>query len=164
MGERVRLPVVDERGKGSLRADGSRVNLMPADVSGRLARARKLVFAVLIGVYVTLPFLQIGGHPAILLDVVHRRFFLFGQTFNAQDTWLVFFLLTGVGFSLVVAAAIVGRVWCGWACPQTVFLEGVFRRIERLVEGPRTTHLRRDAGPSSFDKVWRKLVKHQVFS
>ncbi len=118
---------------------------------------------MLIGVYVTLPFLQTGGHPAVLLDVVHRRFFLFGQTFNAQDTWLVFFLLTGVGFSLVVAAAIVGRVWCGWACPQTVFLEGVFRRIERLVEGPRTTHLRRDAGPSSFDKVWRKLVKHRVF-
>jgi len=163
MGERVRLPIVDERGKGSLRADGSRVRIVPADVTGRFARARKLVFALLIGVYVTLPFVKIGGQPAILLDIARRRFFLFGQTFNAQDTWLVFFLLTGVGFSLVVAAAIVGRVWCGWACPQTVFLDGVFRRIERWLEGPRNAHLRRDAGPTTFDKVWRKVTKHAIY-
>jgi cytochrome c oxidase accessory protein FixG len=163
MGDRVRLPVVDERGKGSLRADGSRVRIVPADVSGRYARARKIVFALLIGVYVALPFVKIGGNPAILLDIARRRFFLFGQTFNAQDTWLVFFLLTGVGFSLVVAAAIVGRVWCGWACPQTVFLDGVFRRIERWIEGPRNTHLRRDAGPTDFDKIWRKFTKHAIY-
>jgi cytochrome c oxidase accessory protein FixG len=163
MADRVRLPVVDERGKGSLRADGSRVRIAPADVSGRFARARKVVFALLNGVYVALPFVKIGGNPAILLDIARRRFFLFGQTFNAQDTWLVFFLLTGVGFALVVTAAIVGRVWCGWACPQTVFLDGVFRRIERLIEGPRNVHLRRDAGPTTFDKAWRKATKHAIF-
>lgn len=163
MTEHVRLPVVDERGKGSLRTDGSRVSIVPADVKGRFATARKVAFAVLIGVYVALPFVRIHGHPALLLDIAHRQFFLFGQTFNAQDTWLVFFLLTGVGFTLVVAAAVIGRVWCGWACPQTVFLDGVFRRIERWIEGPRNTHLRRDAGPMSFDKLWRKLLKHAIF-
>jgi len=163
MSEHVRLPVLDERGKGSLRSDGSRVSIVPADVKGRFATARKWVFALLIGVYVALPFVQIGGHPAVLLDIANRRFFLFGETFNAQDTWLVFFLLSGVGFSLIVAAAVVGRVWCGWACPQTVFLEGVFRRIERLIEGPRNTHLRRDAGPVTFARAWRKVLKHAIF-
>lgn len=163
MSDHVRLPVIDERGKGSLRSDGSRVKIVPADVKGRFATARKLMFALLIGIYVALPFVRIGGHPAVLLDVVHRQFFLFGQTFNAQDTWLVFFLLSGVGFALVVAAAIVGRVWCGWACPQTVFLEGVFRRVERLIEGPRNTHLHRDAGPNNFAKIWRKVLKHSIF-
>jgi len=163
MSDHVRLPVVDERGKGSLRSDGSRVSIVPADVKGRFATARKWVFALLIGIYVALPFVQIGGHPAVLLDIANRRFFLFGETFNAQDTWLVFFLLSGVGFSLIVAAAVVGRVWCGWACPQTVFLEGVFRRVERLIEGPRNTHLRRDAGPATFDRAWRKVLKHAIF-
>lgn len=159
----VRLPLLDERGRGSLRSDGSRVNLVPADVRGRFARARRLVFAALIVFGVALPLVRFGGHPAMLLDVQRRQFFLFGQTFNAQDTWLVFFLLSGVGFVLIVAAAVLGRVWCGWACPQTVFLEGVFRRIERWIEGPRNAHLRRDAGPMTFAKVWRKAVKHALF-
>ena len=163
MGDHVRLPVLDERGKGSLRSDGSRVSIVPADVRGRFATARKWMFAVLIGVYVAVPFVQVGGHPMVLLDIANRRFFLFGQTFNAQDTWLVFFLLSGGGFALIVTAAVVGRVWCGWACPQTVFLEGVFRPIERLIEGPRNVRIRRDAGPASFDRVWRKALKHAVF-
>ena len=107
--------------------------------------------------------MQIGGHPAVFLDVDAREFFLFGATFNAQDTWLLFFLLTGVGFGLVYATALAGRVWCGWACPQTVFLEGVYRRIERLVEGPRERRLRRNAGPWNVEKVARKVAAHALY-
>jgi cytochrome c oxidase accessory protein FixG len=164
MTERVRLPLHDESGRGSLLPDGSRVSIVPADVKGRFASARKFVFAGLLGLGIVLPFVRLGGHPALLLDIEHRQFFILGQTFNAQDTWLVFFLLSGIGFSLVVAAAIVGRVWCGWACPQTVFLEGVFLRVERWIEGPRNTHLRRDAGPMTFAKLWRKALKHTLFA
>ena len=92
-------------------------------------------------------------HPAVFVDVESHELFLFGTTFNPQDTWLLFFLLSGVGFGLVYATALAGRVWCGWACPQTVFLDGVYRRIERWIEGPRERRIRRNAGPMTPQKV-----------
>jgi cytochrome c oxidase accessory protein FixG len=163
--DRVRLPVLKpgEFVSESLRTDGKRIALQPADVRGRFHRARIAMFAALVGLWIALPWLRLGGHPAVFLDVETREFFLFGATFNAQDTWLLFFLMTGVGFGLVYATALAGRVWCGWACPQTVFLEGVFRPIERLVEGPREKRLRRNAGPWTLDKVARKLVSHILY-
>ncbi len=147
----------------SLHSDGRRNFVHPADVKGKFALSRKGIFALLLAVYVLLPWIQIGGHPAVFLDIAARRFYLFGATFNAQDTFLLFFLLSGVGFALFVATAVFGRVWCGYACPQTVFLEGIFRRIERWIEGPRTKRMRRNAGPMNFDKLWRKVLKHVLF-
>jgi cytochrome c oxidase accessory protein FixG len=156
------LPVVDDRAS-SLRKDGHRNWVHPADVAGRFTTIRRIVFAVLIAVYVITPWIEVGGHPAVFLDIDSRKFYLLGATFNAQDFWLAFFLLTGVGFLLIVLTALAGRVWCGYACPQTVFLEGVFRRIERLIEGPRPARIKRDRGPWNWDKVWRKTVKHAAF-
>jgi len=97
------------------------------------------------------------------LHVESRRFFLFGGSFDASSFWLVFFLLTGVLFALVITTTMLGRVWCGWACPQTVFLEGVFRRIERLFEGNRNERMARDHAPLSFDKFWRRTSKHLAY-
>jgi cytochrome c oxidase accessory protein FixG len=166
----VRLPLVDhavspegEFASAALPGDGRRKAIQPADVTGRFHRARLVVFGLLILLWAALPWVKLGGHPAIFLDVDTREFFLFGASFNAQDTWLLFFLMTGVGFGLVYATALAGRVWCGWACPQTVFLEGVYRRIERLVEGPREKRMRRNAGPWNADKVGRKLASHVLY-
>jgi cytochrome c oxidase accessory protein FixG len=159
----VQLPVVDEPAS-SLRKDGSRNWVHPADVKGRWTRLRRIGFAVLILVYVVLPWIDINGHPAVFLDILHRKFYLFGLTFNAQDAWLAFFLVTGAGFSLIVATALLGRIWCGYACPQTVFLEGVYRRVERWIEGPRNVRLRRNASKMSWDKAWRKALKHLLFA
>src|SRR5712692_539083 len=99
----------------SLKADGSRNYVHPADVTGRFDRLRKLTFALPIGVWALLPWLDIAGHPALFLDIEQRRFYMFGHTFNAQDMWLSFFLISGVGFALIVATALWGRVWCGYA-------------------------------------------------
>lgn len=159
----VRLPLLDDRGQGSLRHDGSRIKVVPADVQGRFNRLRRAMFALLGLIYVALPFIPVGGHPAVLLDIQHRRFYLFGAVFNAQDTTLVFFLLSGAAFSLVVVAALFGRVWCGYACPQTVFLEGLFRPIERFFEGPRAAHLKRDQSGWTFERLARKTAKHASF-
>ncbi len=158
----VRLPVL-QSATGSIQSDGRRKRLVPADVHGRFDRARKIVFALLIALWIALPWIHIGGAPAVFLDMDARRFFLFGMTFNAQDTWLLFFLLSGVGFGLVYLTALAGRAWCGWACPHTVFLEGVYRRLERWIEGPREKHLRRDAGALTFDRAFRKIAKHAAF-
>ena len=147
----------------SIRADGSRVGIHPADVRGRFITWRRGVFAALIAVYVALPLVTVGGHPAVHLDVEARRFYLFGGTFNAQDFWLVLFLLTTVGFSLLFATAWLGRVWCGWACPQTVFLEGVYRQIERWIEGPRERRLRVAGGPWTAGRVGRAVAKHAAY-
>ena len=148
----------------SLTAEGHRNYVHFADVSGRFDRLRKLAFGVLIGLWALLPWIDIGGHPAVFLDIEHRRFFLFGATFNAQDVWLLFFLLSGLGFSLIVVTALWGRVFCGYVCPQTVFLEGVFRPIERLIEGPRAERIRRNRGPWTLDKLARKALKQLLFA
>jgi cytochrome c oxidase accessory protein FixG len=147
----------------ALRPDGRRNFVVPADVGGRFTVLRRIVFALLILIYAATPWIEIGGHPALFLDIQHRAFYLFGATFNAQDFWLAFFLLSGVGFLLILATALLGRVWCGYACPQTVFLDGVFRRVERLIEGPRNQRLKRDAGPVTASRGLRKVVKHVAF-
>ncbi len=161
MTARHHLPVL---APSSLRADGSHARVYPADTHGRFTTARRVVFAVLIAVYAALPWVSVGGNPAVFLDIEARRFFLFGAAFNAQDLPLVFFLVTGVGFALLLLTAVAGRVWCGWACPQTVFLEGVYRRIERAIEGPREARVRRDKGPWDAGKLARKVTKHALFA
>ena len=147
----------------TIRADGSRLFLHPADTRGRFTTARKLSALALIGLYLSLPWIKVGGYPAVFLDVAERRFHFFGWILAAQDIWLLFFLLTGVGFSLFFITALLGRVWCGWACPQTVFLEHVYRRVERWIEGD--AHQRRllDAAPFEGEKVFKRLLKHGVF-
>ena len=147
----------------SINEDGSRNFLHPADVSGRWQVLKNLVWLVLILVYVALPWLQIGGHPAVAIDLPGRHAYLFGMSFTNQDFYLMFFVITGIGFALFVVTALWGRIWCGYACPQTVFMEGVFRKIERWIEGPRLERIRRNAGPWTADKIRRKVLKHAVF-
>ncbi len=119
----------------TINPDGSHRKIQTADVKGRYQQRKKLVWALLIAVYLVMPWVEIGGSPAILIDIGKRHFYLFGATYNAQDFYLAFFLITGLGFSLFVISAMWGRIWCGYACPHTVFLEGVFRRLERWLEG-----------------------------
>jgi cytochrome c oxidase accessory protein FixG len=151
------LPIVDES-RGSIRADGRHVKIQPADVHGRFTTARRLVFLVLIGVYAALPWIHIAGHPAVFLDIPERRFYLFGASLNAQDLWLTVFVLLGAGLALLTITAVAGRMWCGWACPQTVFLEGVYRRVERWINGPREARVRRAAGAWTAGRVARGLA------
>ncbi len=159
-----RLPLLQPTAvRSSLSADGTRHAIHPADVHGKWVNARTVVYAILIVVWAVLPWIKIHQHPALFLDIEHRRFFLFGATFNAQDTWLMFFLLTGVGFALIYVTAVLGRVWCGWSCPQTVFLEGVYRRIERWVQGPREVRMRRNAAEMSWNKAWRVVLTHALY-
>lgn len=144
----------------SMRSDGGRLQIHPLEVKGKFIRARRLVFAVLLLIYIAAPLISIGGHPSIHLDVVARRFYLFGGTFNAQDFWMVLLLTTGFVFSLLLVTAWRGRLWCGWACPQTVFLEGLYRPVERLFDGPRERRLKRAREGFSVKGLPRALGKH----
>ncbi|WP_426745411.1 cytochrome c oxidase accessory protein CcoG [Myxococcus faecalis] len=147
----------------SIHADGSRKAIHPSDVSGRFITRRRVMFAVLLGIYVALPLVDVGGHPAVHLDVAARRFYLFGATYNAQDFWRVLFLGTALGFGLLFVTAWLGRAWCGWACPQTVFLEGLYRPIERLFDGPRERRLKQETSPWTPLRVARATAKHGAY-
>jgi cytochrome c oxidase accessory protein FixG len=139
-----------------IHADGSRNKIHPADVRGRYQARKKVLWTLLIAIYLAVPWLRIGDRPLFLADIEHRHFFLCGHTFNAQDFPLAFFVLTGIGFFLIALSAMFGRIWCGYGCPHTVFLEGVFRRLERWIDGPAPKRRQRRFG-------WRSVVKHALY-
>lgn len=147
----------------SVNTDGSRYFLHPSDVSGRFTLWRRVFGAVLLAVYVLLPWIPIGGFPAVFLDLASRRFHFFGLTFLTEDLWIGFFLLTGLGFSLFYVTALFGRLWCGWACPYTVFLDHIYRRIERLVDGDAASRKKLDAAPWTGAKAARRTLKHGLY-
>ncbi|MBL8936823.1 MAG: 4Fe-4S binding protein, partial [Archangium sp.] len=148
---------------GTMKPDGSRIKMHPADVKGKWLNRRRVVFAVLVAFYVITPLVKIGGKPAIQLDVAARKFYLFGATFNAQDFWMVLLLVVGFAFGLLALTAWRGRVWCGWACPQTVFLEGVYRPIEHFFEGGREQRIKLDAAPWTGKKIAVRVGKYATF-
>lgn len=150
-----RLSTTDER--------GSRVYLYPSEVRGHYKSRRVLFQTLLLFVFLALPWVRLGGRQALLLDVAERKFSVFGLLFWAHDAPMLLFLLGGFALSLAFATSVWGRVWCGWACPQTVFIERVFRQIEKWVEGDSVTRRRRDTGPFSWDYAWRKGAKWAGF-
>jgi cytochrome c oxidase accessory protein FixG len=147
----------------SINEDGSRFVIHPADVKGRYTRWRRISALFLIGVYMLLPWIPVNGYPAIFLDVIERRFHLFGFTLAAQDLWLLFFLVSGLAFLLFYITTFLGRVWCGWACPQTVFLEHVFRRVERWIEGDSTARKKLDSAPYTGIKILKRGLKLGIY-
>lgn len=147
----------------TIRSDGSRPFLFPADPKGRFNTARRLSAYALIALYLSLPWIKIGGYPAVFLDVAERRFHLFGITLAAQDMWLLFFVITGLGFTLFFVTALLGRVWCGWACPQTVFLDHVYRRIERWIDGDALKRRALANAPLSAQKIFKRVTKHTLY-
>lgn len=144
--------------------DGSRYDLHPADVSGRFTSLRRISALGLIAIYLLLPWIPINGYPAVFLDLTARRFHFFGYVLAAQDGWLLFFGVTGIGFSLFFLTALFGRLWCGWACPQTVFLEHVYRRIERWIDGDATARRQLAAAPMSAAKAVRRTAKYFLYA
>ncbi len=147
----------------TINEDGSRRFIHAASVRGRFSRWRALLAVVLTAIYVAMPWIQINGNPALFLDVAHRQFHYFGLTFVSQDIWIVFFVMSGIGFCLFFLTALLGRVWCGWACPQTVFLD-IARRIERWCEGDATERRKLDRSPWTFTKTVRRGAKHILYA
>jgi cytochrome c oxidase accessory protein FixG len=147
----------------TINADGSRYFLHPSDVRGRWNLLRRLVGVLLIAVYVLLPWIPINGAPAVFLDVENRMFHLFGLTLVPQDLWVMFFAISGLGFGLFFVTALLGRIWCGWACPYTVFLDHVYRRIERWIEGDAPARRALDAAPWTAGKTIRRMLKHLAY-
>lgn len=153
------VPISPERVLPTLNADGTRNRIRPRLYPGPLHTGRRAVGWALMALFVGLPFLRVNGHPAMLLDVMSRKFYLFGHTYLATDGVLLMLLMLAIFVTIVLTTALVGRAWCGWGCPQTVYMEFLFRPIERLFEGPREAQLRLDKQGMS----GRRFAKNVVF-
>ena len=116
-------------------ASGQRKWVNARQPKGKWYQRRSFVGYTLLLFLVVAPFLKIQGHPFMLLDILNRRFFIFGQMVFAEDTYILAMVMAVIVVSIVLFTVVFGRVWCGWACPQTLFLELVYRRIEFLFDG-----------------------------
>ena len=143
---------------------GTREWVYPQSIRGCFMTLRRWTFLGLHLVLFVVPWITLQGNALLRVDLPARRVFLFGQIFTASDTIFLLLLLLFLAFSLFFFTAIFGRVWCGYACPQTVFLETWIRPIELWIEGDRTRRKRRDQAGLTLDKAWRKLVKWGLFA
>ena len=142
---------------------GKRLWVYPQKIQGFFTRRRGLVSAFLILFYLLVPWIKVDGLPAIQLNILERQFILLGHIFWPQDVKYLVFILLGAALSLFFFTALAGRLWCGWACPQTVFLEFIFHRIETWIEGDRNQRMALDRAPLSVEKVLKKGFKHLIF-
>lgn len=131
--------------------------------SGKWYRRRTVFSWFLLACLVGIPFIRVNGQPLVLLDIAHRKFIIFGAIFWAQDTFVLALLMLSFVVFVVLFTVTFGRLWCGWACPQTIFLEMVFRKIEHLVEGDYKQRHKLDSGPWTSEKILKKTVKHALF-
>ncbi len=143
--------------------DGKRLWIFPKKPKGKLTNYRSLVSYVLLIVLISGPFLKISGQPLLLFDILQRRFIIFGQVFWPQDFFLfVIGMSTSVVF-IILFTVVFGRIFCGWICPQTIFMEGVFRKVEYWIEGDYMSQKKLDKQPWNREKIVKKTSKQIIF-
>ncbi|MBC7163083.1 cytochrome c oxidase accessory protein CcoG [Immundisolibacter sp.] len=140
----------------------SRPKAYPREIDGRFQRLRKLAVLALLGLFYGLPWLSWDGRQAVLFDLPARQFHVFGLLFLPQDFFFLTLLLICAALTLFFFTAMAGRLWCGYACPQTVWTE-TFLWMERWVEGDRARRMKLDKGPWTTEKVLRKTAKHTLW-
>ncbi|TWD57711.1 cytochrome c oxidase accessory protein FixG [Agrobacterium vitis] len=145
----------------------ARKKIFPKRASGRFRRFKWLIMAITLGIYYLTPWLRwdrgaYAPDQAVLIDLAHRRFYFFFIEIWPQEFFFVAGLLVMAGFGLFLITSAVGRAWCGYTCPQTVWVD-LFLVVERAIEGDRNARMKLDSAPWSFNKLWRRVTKHLVW-
>lgn len=143
--------------------DGKRVWLYPKKPSGRFYNARALVSFIFLALFLIIPFIKVDGEQFLQFNVLERRFVLFGLLFTPQDFHLFGLAMLTMVVFIILFTVVYGRLFCGWVCPQTVFMEMVFRRIEYWIEGDAGEQRRLNQGPWTKEKIRKKTIKNIVF-
>lgn len=143
--------------------EGKRVWVYPKKQKGRFYTARTIVSFLLLAILFLTPWIKIDGHPFMLFNVFERKFIVFGLAFGPQDFYIFAIGFVTLVVFVVLFTAIFGRVFCGWACPQTVFMEMVFRKIEYFIEGDAAQQRALDKSPMNGSKFFKKFTKHLLF-
>jgi len=148
----------------SVQEDGKRNWVYPKKVTGFFYKYRTYLSWVLLAVLFVGPFIQVNGRPYLLFNIFERKFIIFGAAFWPQDTYLLIFLLLIFFVFVILFTVVFGRIFCGWFCPQTLFMEMVFRKIEYLIEGDANQQRRLNEGPWTSEKVLKKSGKLAIFA
>jgi len=143
--------------------DGKRNWVFPTQPRGRLYSARKILSYFYLLVFFSLPFIKYNGHPLLMLNVLERKFIIFGYIFWPHDFFIFGIAMLTMILFVVLFTVVFGRLFCGWACPQTIFLELVFRRIEYLIEGDSSAQKALNKMPWNNYKIIRKSLKFFLF-
>lgn len=130
---------------------------------GKWYRNRTVFSIIWLAFFILAPIVKFGGEHFMLLDIVNRKFIIFGAIFWAQDTFIMALLMLSFVFFILLFTVTFGRIWCGWACPQTIFLEMIFRKIEIFIEGDANKRYKLDQGTWTKEKIFKKILKHGIF-
>jgi len=142
---------------------GKRIWIFPKKPSGKFTNYRTWLSYGLLVILFGLPFIKVHGEPWVLFNVVERDFIIFGLHFGPQDFYLFAIAMLIMLVFIILFTVIFGRLFCGWICPQTIFMESVYRRIEYAIDGDYNAQKRLDAAPWTSDKIIKRVVKQTIF-
>lgn len=143
--------------------EGKRIWIYPKKPSGRFHRYRVIAAIFLLAVLFFVPLIKVNGHPFILLDILGRKFILFGIAFGPHDFHLFVLTIIGLIISVFLFTVVYGRIFCGWICPQTIFMEMLFRKVEYWIEGDASKQRALNRKPWDGAKIFKKALKHSIF-
>lgn len=150
-----RLTMLDDYGHKNV--------IIPAEVKGFFRNYRNYFYSFLVLFFLLLPWTEINGVQTVLLDLPNRKFSIFGITFWAHDAPMIFFVLAFFTLGLAFVTSVWGRIWCGWACPQTVFIDLIYRNIEKWIEGNYLQRRELNKQELNLNKLFKKLSKWIAF-
>ena len=150
------IATVDEKGK--------RIWVYPKKPKGRYHNKRVVVSVVLLAILFAGPFIKIGGEPFLLLNIFERKFSILGMVFWPQDFFILALIAISFFVFIILFTVVFGRVWCGWACPQTLFMEMVFRKIEYWIDGDAGAQRKLTKMPWNAEKIRKRVLKHGIFA
>lgn len=148
---------------GTMEQSGKRKWVFPKKPSGKYTNYRTLVSTILLAFFFAVPFITINGNPFLLINILDRQFFIFGQPFFPQDFFILALgAITSIVF-IILFTVVFGRIFCGWVCPQTIFLEMIFRKVDYLIEGDRNKQMKLDRQEWDAEKIWKRSLKYFLF-
>ncbi len=143
--------------------DGKRNWIYPRKPKGSFYDLRKWVSYFLLTLFFVTPFIKINGNPFLLINIIERKFVIFGMPFWPQDFHLFVLAMISFFVFIILFTVVFGRLWCGWACPQTLFMEMVFRRIEYWIEGDASAQRKLSKAPWDGQKIGKRVLKYGIF-
>jgi cytochrome c oxidase accessory protein FixG len=143
--------------------DGKRIFVCPTKPKGKFHNQRLVVGYILLAILFAFPHIKVNGNPIFLFNVFERKFILFGLPFWTQDFYIFALIFISILIFVVLFTAIFGRIWCGWACPQTVVMELVIRKIEFWFEGSGNAQRKFRESPLTISKIIKLIGKHLIF-
>jgi len=142
---------------------GNRIWVYPKKPKGKLTNYRTLVSIVLLILLFAVPHIRIHGEPLLQLDILGRKFIVFGNMFFPADNYIFVIVMITAMVSIILFTVAFGRIFCGWLCPQTIFMEMVYRKIEYAIEGDYKQQMKLDKQEWNWEKTWKKTLKNGIF-